>query len=113
MARPSSRPAAPATRSSSTTASAASPDGNVRALRRPVTAAMHKRRSEQAEGVGFEAAELVVVDLDPVDAACLGQDARLRRDHLSAEDAAHGPQHWIVVERVEAPRQLLDAVDLA
>src|SRR5262245_3709459 len=50
---------------------------------------------EQAELIGLDPPQLVVVHLDPPDRPGLGQDPRLRLDLLSHEHAPHGPQPGI------------------
>ena len=63
--------------------------------------------------VGLDAAELVVVDLDPLDAAVGGEDPGLGLDLLGDEHAADRAQHRVPVEELEVAGELLDAVDLA
>ena len=79
---------APATRPSRRTSSPCRPRGT-RAV------ASQNRRGLRA----LDAAELVVVDLDPGDAPRLGQHPGLRLDDLGDEDAAHAAQLRVAVER--------------
>src|SRR5262249_32983881 len=70
-------------------------------------------RSEEAQAGGGAGAELVEVDLDALDAAALGEHARLGLDPRRDEDAVGRRVRRIAVEALLVAQQLLDARDLA
>src|SRR5213080_2488074 len=69
--------------------------------------------SEQAELVGLDAAQLVVIQCEATDSAVLGQSTGLRLDDLRREHTRHRRQQRVAVQEFEIPGQLLDAVDFA
>ncbi len=61
----------------------------------------------------MEAAELVVVDLDPAEPARLGEHPRLRLDRLGDEHPAHLAERGVELQAFDVAGELLDPVDLA
>src|SRR5438132_12341035 len=68
--------------------------------------------SEEAQVARLDAAELVVVDLDPSEATRLREHARLWAHNLRDEHPSHRAKQRVEVEPLDIARELLDSVDL-
>src|SRR5688572_14725801 len=69
--------------------------------------------SEETKIARGHAPELVVVNLDPAQAAGLREHAGLRLHLLGDENPADLPERRVEAQPLDVPNELLDAIDLA
>src|SRR5262245_30532276 len=84
------------------------PDGEVAGIKKG--SHPDATRLEEPQDVGLDPAELVIVDLDAVDATLGGEHLRLRAEILRRQDPPNFAE--LPAQPREVPRELLDAVDL-